>query len=72
MNLLEDHLCGTLIPTFVDHLDSISPLVGSPFHLIHHFLNHSYPPKGFKTWLTPNGKGEESYAAAPMIWPNLG
>ena len=31
------------------------PLVGSPFHLIHHFLNHPYSPKAYKTLLIPHG-----------------
>ena len=55
MKLLEGRIHGTLIPTPMDHLDSISPIVGSPFHLIHHFLNHPYPPKAYKTWLIPHG-----------------
>ena len=47
-------------------------LVGSPFHLIHHFLNHPYPPKGYKYSLTLHGLDEESYAAALKFWPNIG
>ena len=55
MKLLEGILRGTLISTHVDHLDSRYPLVGSPFHLTHHFLNHPYPQKAYKTWLIPHG-----------------
>ena len=57
MKLLEGRINSTLIPTLVDHLDSISPLVGSPFHLIHHFLNHPYHPKGYKYYLILHGLG---------------
>ena len=72
MKILKGKLRGTLIPTLLDHMESRPPLVGSPFHLIHHFLNHPYPPKGYKYWLTPHGLGEEIYVAAPKFWPNLG
>ena len=55
MKLLEGILCGTIIHNLVEHMDSKYPLVGSPFHLIHHFFNHPYPPKAYKTWFIPHG-----------------
>ena len=72
MKLLEGRLHGTLIPTLMDHLDLRSTLVGCPFHLIHLFLNHPYPPKACKAWLILHGKVEKIYAAALRFWPNLG
>ena len=72
MKLLKYKRFGTPIPTLVDHLDSRSPLVGYPLHLIHHFLNHPYPLKGYKYILIPHGLEEECYAAALKFYPNLG
>ena len=55
MKLIEGRLHVTLILTLVDHLDSISSLFGSPFHLTHQLLNHPYSPNAYKTWLIPHG-----------------
>ena len=49
MKLLKGMLHGSLIPTPEDHLGSRSILLGSPIHLTHHFLNHPYPPKAYKS-----------------------
>ena len=54
MKILKGRLCGTLIHTPEDHLDSRSILLGSPFHLTHNLLNHPYPPKAYKTKLMPH------------------
>ena len=67
MQVLRDQLRGTLIPILVDHLDLRSPLVGSPFHLIHHFLNHPYPPKAYKTWLIPHGREVEKLCCCTEV-----
>ena len=58
MKLLEGRLRGTLVPTPEDHLDSRSILLGSPIHLTHHFLNHTYPPKAYKSRLKAMVEGE--------------
>ena len=55
MKLAEGRLHGTLIPTPQDHLDSRYILLGSPFHITHHLLNHPYPPNTYKTKLIPHG-----------------
>ena len=67
MKILEGRLRGTLIPTPKDHLDSRSILLGSPFHLTHHLLNHPCPPKAYKTWFIPMVEREKSYVVALMF-----
>ena len=64
MKLFKGWLSGTLIPTPLDHLESIFPLVGSPFHLIHYFLNHPYPPKAYKSSLISMVEREKGYVVA--------
>ena len=72
MNLIEGILHGNLIPTLEDQLESRSILLGYPFHLTHHLLNHPFPPEAYKTWLIPMDEREKSYADALMFWPNIG
>ena len=72
MKLLKGSLRGTLILTPKDHLDLRSILLGYPFHLTHHLLNHPYPPKAYKNWFIPMVEREKSYAVALRFWPNLG
>ena len=55
MNIIEGRIHGTIIPTPKDHLESRSVLLGYPFHLTHHLLNHPYPPKAYKTRIIPHG-----------------
>ena len=55
MKLLEGRLRGTLITTPEDHLDLRSILLGYPFNLTHHLLNHPYPPKVYRNRLIPHG-----------------
>ena len=69
MKLLEGRLHGSLIPIPKDHLGSISTLVGSPIHLTHHFLNHPYPPKAYKSILISMVEREQGYAVALYFWP---
>ena len=67
MKLLEGRLRGTLIPTPKDHFDSRSNLLGYPFYLTHHLLNHPYPPKAYKTWLILHGKGEKKLCCCTQV-----
>ena len=58
MKILKGRLHGSLIPTLEDHLGSRSILLGSPIHLTHHFFNHPYPPKAYKSRLISMVEGE--------------
>ena len=69
MKLLEGRLRGTLILAPEEHLDSRSILLGSLIHLTHHFLNHPYPSKEYKSRLISMVEGEQGYVVALTFWP---
>ena len=69
MKFLEGRLCGSLIPTPQEHLGSRSILLGSLIHLTHHFLNHPYPPKAYKSRFISMVEREQGYAFALTFWP---
>ena len=54
--LLEAFLHGASSLWFRITWSTRPPLIGSPFHLIHHFLNHLYPPMPLNTDAFPMGK----------------